>query len=120
MEQAVVITSDGRKSIEEFEVGQSFDLIRNTVGGYFQVVGLDKLGADLWLNEEGKLDGLPQNPIGTALWVDEYGYTDVIVGNIIITGGADENGDTLGLSLEQVAKFMNYDKQLWSIQHIIT
>jgi hypothetical protein len=70
---------------------------------------------DLWVNEEGKLDNLPQNPIGTSLWVDEYGYTDVIVGNIIITGGTDENGETLGLSLEQVAKFMNYDRELWSL-----
>jgi hypothetical protein len=115
MEQAVIIKTDGTKSIVEFEVGKSYNLIKDAVGGYIQVVPLAKAKADLWVNEEGKLDNLPQNPIGTSLWVDEYGYTDTIVGNIIITGGTDENGDTLGLSLEQVAKFMNYNRELWSL-----
>jgi hypothetical protein len=115
MEQAVIIKTDGTKDIVEFEVGKSFDVIKNAVGGYFQVIGLPKSGVDLWVNEEGKLDNLPQNPIGTSIWVDEYGYTDVIVGNIIITGGADHEGETLGLSLEQVAKFMNYNRELWSL-----
>jgi hypothetical protein len=115
MEQAVIIKADGTKSIAEFEVGNSYNLIKDAVGGYIQVVPLAKAKADLWVNEEGKLDNLPQNPIGTSLWVDEYGYTDTIVGNIIITGGTDENGETLGLSLEQVAKFMNYDRELWTL-----
>ena len=115
MEQAVVIKTDGTKDIVEFEVGKSFDLIQKSVGGYFQVIDLPKAKADLWVNEEGKINNLPQNPIATSLWVDEYGYTDIICGNIIITGGVDEMGETLGLSLEQVAKFMNYDRQLWSL-----
>jgi hypothetical protein len=115
MEQAVIIKTDGTKDIVEFEVGGSFDVIKNAVGGYFQVIGLPKANVDLWVNEEGKLDGLPQNPIATSIWVDEYGYTDVIVGNVIITGGADEMGETLGLSLEQVAKFMNHSRELWTL-----
>ena len=115
MEQAVIIKTDGTKSIVEFEVGKSYNIIKEAVGGYIQVVPLEKANVDLWVNEEGKLNNLPQNPIGTSLWVDEYGYTDTIVGNIIITGGTDENGETLGLSLEQVAKFMNYDRELWSL-----
>lgn len=115
MEQAVVIKTDGTKDLVEFEVGQSFDLIQKSVGGYFQVIGLPKSKTDLWVNEEGKIDKLPQNPIATSIWVDEFGYTDVICGNVIITGGADEMGETLGLSLEQVAKFMNYDRELWSL-----
>lgn len=115
MEQAVIINTDGTKSVVEFEVGNSYNLIKNAVGGYIQVVPLHKANADLWVNEEGKLDNLPQNPIGTSLWVDEYGHTDVIVGNIIITGGTDEMGDTLGLTPEQVSKFMDYDRQLWTL-----
>lgn len=115
MEQAVVIKTDGTKDIVEFEVGNSFDLIQKSVGGYFQVIGLPKSNADLWVNEEGKINRLPQNPLATGLWVDEFGYTDAICGNVIITGGVDENGETLGLTLEQVAKFMNHDRQLWTL-----
>ena len=115
MEQAVIIKTDGTKDIVEFEVGKSYNLIKEAVGGYIQVVPFDKANVDLWVNEDGKINNLPQNPIATSLWVDEYGYTDVIVGNVVITGGTDEMGDTLGLSMEQVAKFMNYNRELWSL-----
>ena len=65
----------------------------------------------MWVNEEGKLSDDPiQNPTGTALWVDNYGETDVIIGNIIFTGGTDANGHTLGLSDEQLNSLLNYTK----------
>lgn len=115
MEKAVIINTNGSKSIVEFEAGNSYDLLSGAVGGWIECVSLVSKNADLWLNEEGKLDGLPQNPIGTALWTDEYGFTDIIVGNIIITGGVDNEGETLGLTDEQVNYFMNYDSQLYSI-----
>lgn len=115
MEQAVVIKTDGTKDIIEFEVGKSFSLIQKSVGGYVQVIGLPKSKADLWVNEEGKINGLPQNPIATSIWVDEFGYTDIICGDVVITGYADDMGETLGLSLEQVAKFMNHNRELWTL-----
>lgn len=110
MEKAVVIQTDGIKSVVEFEVGNSYDLISNAVGGWIECVGLSK--ADMWCNEEGKLEGLPQNPIATSLFHNEFGARDVIVGNVIITGGVDENGDTLGLTDEQVKMFMEYDREV--------
>jgi hypothetical protein len=115
MEQAVIIKTDGTKSVVEFEVGDSYALISQAVGGWIEVVGLIKRQADLWVNEEGKIDGLPQNPIATSLFMEEYGQTDVIVGNVIITGGTDENGDTLGLTPEQVDNFINYDREIWKL-----
>jgi hypothetical protein len=65
----------------------------------------------MWVNEEGKYSGLTQNPIATALWADMYGNTDLIMGNVIITAD-DGEGETVGLSDEQVKFFMNYDKHL--------
>ena len=115
MEQAVIIKTDGTKSVVEFEVGNSYNLISQAVGGWIEVVGLDKRQADLWVNEEGKLKGLPQNPIATSLFMEEHGRMDVIVGNVIITGGTDENGDTLGLTPEQVDNFINYDREIWRL-----
>jgi hypothetical protein len=44
----------------------------------------------MWCNEEGKLTGLPVNPVATAMWTRYFGETDVIVGNVVFTGGADE------------------------------
>ena len=68
----------------------------------------------MWLNENGKAIGLDQNPTATALWVDMYDLTDVIMGDVIITGGADEDGYTLGLTDEQVEFFMAYERQIWN------
>jgi hypothetical protein len=51
----------------------------------------------MWCNEEGKLIGLPFNPLATDLWEESFGKTDLIKGNVIFTGGTDDEGSTLGL-----------------------
>lgn len=114
MAKAVIIKTDGTKSVAEFEVGGSYDLLSETVGGLIECVTLrDKDFCDMWVNENGKFSGLEQNPIATALWVDMYGTTDVIMGDVIITGGTDEEGETLGLSEPLVEFFMKYDREVW-------
>lgn len=114
MAKAVIIKTDGTKSVAEFEVGKSYDLISNAVGGYIQCVTLrDKDFCDMWINEEGKLTGLELNPIATALWADMYDMTDMIVGDVIITGGTDDEGETLGLKDELVEYFLNYKNQVF-------
>jgi hypothetical protein len=37
------------------------------------------------------------NVIGTHLWEKSFGMTDVIMGDIVFTGGTDDDGDNLGL-----------------------
>ena len=119
MEKAVIITTQGEKSIVEFEKGNSYNLLRDTVGGLIQCVTLPHiLGCvDMWLNEEGKVIGLPQNPIATALWDDLYPDTDFMVGDIILTQSDDE-GDTIGLTDEQVQFFMSYTRNLTLLGHL--
>ena len=118
MELAVIITTDGDKSIVEFEKGNSYNLLSDTVGGLIQCVQLtDKWGVDMWLNDEGKLIGLPQNPIATALWDDMYPGTDVMMGDIILTQ-TDDEGETIGLTDEQVKFFMSYTRNLTLLGHL--
>jgi hypothetical protein len=112
MEKAVIIKTDGTKEVVEFEIGKSYDLLSKSVEGWIECVSLVSRNADMWVNEEGKLNGLPENHQATALWVEEFGMTDIIVGNIIITGGADNEGETLGLSDEQVSEFMKYNRRV--------
>lgn len=95
--KAFIITTEGETREVEFERGASYDLLSGAVGGYIECVSLSD-SVDMWVNEEGKLIGLPFNEIGTRLWTAAYGPTDVIVGDIILTGGADDEGETLGLS----------------------
>jgi hypothetical protein len=113
MEKAVIIKTDGTKEIAQFEIGKSYELLSKSVGGYIQLANLPSKGIAMWCNEEGKLTDLPQTPSATALWVDDYSTTDVMVGDVIITSGdISPDGDTLGLSDEQVADLMIYDKAI--------
>ena len=78
----------------------AYEVMRNTVGGYIELVSL-KL-ADMFINEDGKLYELPVNPRATQLaWVDKaISYDDVIVGEAIVFGKANEVGDETGITPE--------------------
>lgn len=114
MKKALVITTLGKTTVIDLST-KSLEQLQEAVGGHNQfgqaVGGLVQaidLDADLtmWCNEEGKLYGLPHNPFGQALWEQVYGRTDYIVGDIVLTGGADDEGETIGLTDEQVAEIM--------------
>lgn len=77
----------------------SLSMMQSVVDGWVQCVDLTEQ-VSLWCNEEGKMVGLPVNPLGTSMWVHQYGETDIIVGNIVLTGGADEEGELLSLTPE--------------------
>lgn len=102
MSKALIVRTTGAVEVKDLVVGDSYNLISGAVGGWIECVSLPTLGVDMWVNEEGKLIGLPVNTAGTALWESEYGRTDIIVGDIIITGGVDDEGDTLGLTEEAI------------------
>jgi len=109
-QKAVIITTDGDKSVVEFDFGKSYQLLSDAVGGMIECVGLE--GADLWCNENGIAEGLPLNMIASAIYSDAFNASNPILGNVIITGGADEEGETLGLTDEQVGYWVDYDKKV--------
>ena len=113
--RAVRINTDGTKAIVEFTNETSYQVLSEAVGGMIECVTLrDKNCVDMWINENGKYIGLDQNPTATALWVDMYDLTDVIMGDVIITGGTDDEGYTLGLADEEVTYFMAYERAIWN------
>jgi hypothetical protein len=60
----------------------------------------------MWCNEEGKIHSKPHNPFGQAFWEKSFGRTDYIVGDIVLTGGVDDEGETIGLTDEQIVEAM--------------
>ena len=89
-QKAVIITTEGTKSVVEFEIGNSYKLLSNSVGGMIECVGLGD--ADLWCNENGIAEGLELNMIASAIYSETFNASNPILGNVIITGGADEEG----------------------------
>jgi hypothetical protein len=105
MKKALAITTLGEATIIDLNEG-SLEKLQKAVGGYVQAIDLCE-GVTMWCNEEGKMMSLPHNPFGQAFWetafpVSEFGRTDYIVGDIVITGGADNEGDTLGLTSDEI------------------
>jgi hypothetical protein len=102
MKLAITLNAEGEaREVELQEEGQ-LEQLQGVVGGWVQAVDFtDNL--TIWVNEEGKLVGLPINPMATFLWEKYFGLTDFICGDVIFTGGTDEEGATLGLD-EETAK----------------
>lgn len=64
------------------------------VGGWIEAVSLD--GGTMYINEEGKLRGLPFNWVATEVATVHGAIArnrDLIVGNAIVLGPTDDNGD---------------------------
>lgn len=101
MKTAIRITTAGEVTTLDLST-EPLATLQAGVGGLVQAVDLSQR-LTLWLNEEGKVLGQAHNPYGQFFWDKLYGaHTDYIVGDIVISGGTDGHGDTLGLTEEQV------------------
>jgi len=109
-QKAVIISTEGHKSVVEFEFGKSYQLLSDAVGGMIECVGLKD--ADLWCNENGIAEGLELNMIASAIYSNAFGAGNPVLGNVIITGSVDAEGETLGLTDEQVAYWLEYNKKV--------
>ncbi len=53
---------------------------------------------DLWVDEEGKLKSEWEVNLGATALLRRRGIPDLVAGNALLTGGADDEGNTLGIS----------------------
>jgi hypothetical protein len=97
MPTAIVIPVELGKPIRQQHLEKSdLDAYRQIVGGNLEVTTLVSPPASLYVNEEGKLNGLAFNHRATALlWVHNSAYRDrdVLVGPAFILGPPDRRGD---------------------------
>jgi tRNA threonylcarbamoyladenosine modification (KEOPS) complex Pcc1 subunit len=101
MKKALHIKTTG-EVIELDITADSLSTLQTAVGGWVQAIDIAS-DLSMWCNEEGKLISLPHNPFAQFMWDKAFGaHTDYIVGDIVLTGGTDEEGYTLGLTDEQV------------------
>jgi len=104
MERVIHISTDNK--IEVMEVEQiEYDTLYEAVNGLVELVSINE-DIDMWLNEEGKINGLEPNIIASLIYNKVFPNFDVIMGDVVITGGADEEGNTVGLSDESIHDVM--------------
>jgi Domain of unknown function (DUF3846) len=97
MHTAIVIPNDlaqpmRLEQLDQHDVGAYHRL----VAGNLEVLNIDRATASIYLNEDGKLNGLPINHRATALlWVHNSAFRgqDVIVGPAFIVGQPDTQAD---------------------------
>jgi hypothetical protein len=97
-----VIKADGTNIVHTSEDAPDYDTLSKTVGGWIEGVALE--GVTAYCNEEGKLMGLPRNEVATSLaHRDEAIYpNDFIVGDMIVLGPLDDEGESVSLSDEWI------------------
>jgi hypothetical protein len=105
--KAVTIKTTGEKEVIDFYPGNySYQILSDSVGGLIEPVYLAE-NLTLWVNEEGKVYGQAVNPIATTIFESVFGKgIDIMVGDVILTGGYDDEGETLGLTMEQVEELL--------------
>jgi hypothetical protein len=104
MRNALVIGMDESLEVVDLDASEgSLKVLQNAVEGYVQAIDL-KRDLTMWANEEGKLEGMMTNSIATAIFQTRFGMVDIIVGNAVLTGGTDDEGETIGLTDEQVTR----------------
>ncbi|AEK09914.1 hypothetical protein FDH96_gp002 [Mycobacterium phage Rey] len=115
--RALVINSDG--SYEVREVDQAPQSFREIVGGMTETVTTDH--CTLWCNADHKELGLPFNSMASFLWwklQPEMEGVDALYGPVIVTGLADEAGDSDPVSEALVGFYenMNAIRSEWVIE----
>jgi hypothetical protein len=103
MKEALQITNSGLVMVLDItSTTNSLVTLQDAVGGLVQAIDLTEK-MTMWCNEEGKMMNLPHNPYAQYFWDKTFGpETDYIVGDIVLTGGTDRFGNTLGLTDQQI------------------
>jgi hypothetical protein len=110
---SITVNPDGTwtRNVNDFD----YPWLRDQVGGWIEAVagGDAELNA-MWVayvNEEGKLHGLPPNPIAEK-WMRSHGvglrFDDYIVGPVVFVGPPDEEGDDTTLRGAVEADLLTY------------
>ena len=84
-----------------------YQFLRSAVEGMIECIHLPRIGADMWCNGEYLYTLDPGRVNRIAMDIATYSgcmqfFEHPIFGNVAITGGADEEGRSLGLDLSQI------------------
>ena len=102
--RAIIVPADSSNPAQVVDEHLSLDYLQGVVGGLIEAVNLHQVLSDsgrhnvdatVFVNEEGKLIGLPVNPRATDLCALAIGgwVRDVICGDVIVVGPPGPEGE---------------------------
>jgi len=82
-------------TVEDLDFGPKLDELQKAVGGYIELVRLNN-GRGMYINEEGKIEGLPMNDKATKLAHEHKAIfeNDVIVGDAVLMSPEEMRADS--------------------------
>jgi hypothetical protein len=103
----LLFKADGKWEVVNVPTGEKqCDFLQNLVGGWIEVITMypkDANGAEVavcaYVNEEGKIMGLPYNKAATNFWYSTYANrgvhlgSDYLAGDVVFLEDVDENGE---------------------------
>lgn len=103
MVKGIYVPADDNKSLEVRELTKLEDY-RAAVDGWIEAVDVPALGVTVYVNEEGLIRRLPFNPRASFLWWYHVpgAHRAMLVGDVIVVGAPDENGDSTDVQDEIV------------------
>lgn len=112
----IVIPADEDEPIYKQEF-KSLSDYQQAVGGLIEAIDLDSPPATIYVNEEGKLQGLPLNRRATMIsWMHNSSFRgkDVIKGDAVLVGPPDDEGKTL--AVPQAYVFLLFETATYRIE----
>ena len=108
--RALIIHPDGTSDVQY--INSNLAALQQIVGGYIEDVGSAVPGWIGYCNENGKVEGLPYNPLATRLaltllWNDGNHDRDVLVGTVVFLGFDEDEGAEIDLPEAVVWIFNN-------------
>ncbi|QZY52859.1 DUF3846 domain-containing protein [Leucobacter tenebrionis] len=103
MVKGIYVPVDESEPLEQREFA-TLDDYQAAVDGWIEAVDVPSLGITIYVNEEGLLRHLPFNPRASFLWWFHVpgAHQAMLVGNAVIVGLPDENGDSTDMPREVV------------------
>lgn len=93
--------SEDGYTVSEFD--GELNALQAAVGGWIEPVPTDE-SVTMWVNEEGKLMGLPINRLAMDVWLRwdvhrcQLLAGEWLAGSCVVTGGVDRHGNTLDIT----------------------
>ena len=98
------VSPDGRVEREEFDAADPLGQLQRAVGWWIERVPLRLDGGiDLFVNEEGMLNGLPLNSVLTNFATQDSGWLELRGPGVF--AAHDGDGETVGLTEAECADF---------------
>lgn len=118
--RGILIPADESEPVQLIEVVKGdYKSFQQHVGGLFDLVRLETPPATFFIHDEGKILQKPLNRRASLMtWASNpnWRHADVLVGDCLLMGPADEEGETLGVPDEFVQLLFHTERFKYEVQ----